>query len=441
MSGLPAGWAGETLAGVVQADAPIIYGILQPGPDLPGGVPYVRPTEIKNNEIDLQQLRRTSASIAERYRRASLQTNDVVLSIVGTIGKVALVPPELSGGNITQSSCRLRAETALVEAPFLAAFLKAPQATDQFREISLGTAVPRLNLEDVRRIALPLPPLAEQRRIVAKLDALTARTARARAELDRIPALAARYKQVVLERAVEGQLVGDPASWSSMTLGELGKWASGGTPKSGRAEYYDGDIPWIRSGDLGDGPLTQHAVTISDAGLANSSAKWMPAGTVLLAMYGATIGKVGLATYPVTTNQAIACLRCDTTLVSPEFAVWLLRSLKPSFVEAGQGGAQPNISQTIIKSWPVRVPPLDEQAEIVGRVAAAFTEIDRLTAEAAAARRLLDRLDQAILTKAFRGELVPQDTADEPASALLERNRAERAAAPEPKRGRRKAAA
>ena len=440
MSGLPEGWSKLTLGGAVEAGAPIIYGILQPGPDVPGGVPYVRPTEIQNGEIDLRNLRRTSAAIADRYRRASLQADDIILSIVGTIGKVAVVPSALSGGNITQSSCRLRAEKGLVEVPFLAAFLKAPQATDQFGELSLGTAVPRLNLEDVRRIDLPLPPLAEQRRIGAKLDTLTARTARARADLDRIPALAGHFRDAVLEQAFQGRLNGDPGGWSPMTLAELGKWASGGTPKSGRADYYGGDIPWIRSGDLRDGPVTRHAVTISDEGLANSSAKWMPAGTVLLAMYGATIGRVGLATYPVTTNQAVACLRCDSSLVSPEFAFWLLRSLKPSFVKAGQGGAQPNISQTIIKSWPVLIPPLDQQAEIIRRLEGALAEIDRLTTEAAAARRLLDRLDQAILAKAFRGELVPQDPVDEPASVLLERTRAERATAPKPRRRQRAAA-
>ncbi len=300
----------------------------------------------------------------------------------------------------------------------------------------------RVPTDHLKAAELPIPPLAEQRRIVAKLDALTARTARARADLDRIPGFVARYKLAVLAKAFAGELFADGGgSWKPFTLGELGKWGSGGTPKSGRAEYYGGAIPWVRSGDLSDGPVASHVVTITDAGLANSSAKWVPTGSVLLAMYGATIGKVGLTTYPVTTNQAVASLQCEQSLVSPSFAFWLLRSLKPAFVGAGQGGAQPNISQTIIKPWPVLVPSLDEQEKVVRALERVFTEIDRLTAEAAAARRLLDRLDQTVLTKAFRGELVPQDPADEPASVLLDRIRAERAAAPKVTRGRRKAAA
>ena len=440
MSGLPDGWAEPSL---IEACKKITDGTHHSPPNkATGEFKYVTAKNIRRHGLDLTDLTYVSADVHRGiYDRCPVEQGDVLYIKDGATTGLAINNPLDEPFSLLSSVALLKPDRRLLDERYLRHWLNSPETLASMIGQMSGSAIKRLTLTTISGQRLPLPPLAEQRRIVAKLDALTARTARARADLDRIPALAARYKQAVLKRALRGQLVGDPAGWSSMTLGELGKWASGGTPKSGRAEYYDGDIPWIRSGDLGDGPLTQHAVTISDAGLANSSAKWMPAGTVLLAMYGATIGKVGLATYPVTTNQAVACLRCDTALVSPEFSMWLLRSLKPSFVEAGQGGAQPNISQTIVKSWPVLVPPLNEQAEIVRRVESAFTEIDRLTAEAAAACRLLDRLDQAILAKAFRGELVPQDPADEPASVLLDRIRAELAAAPKAKRAKRTAMA
>src|SRR5690348_16859114 len=92
----------------------------------------------------------------------------------------------------------------------------------------------------------------------------------------------------------------------STTLGEVGQWGSGGTPKSTEGSYYGGDIPWIRSGDLPDGPVLEHQASITKAGLNNSSAKWVPEGALLIALYGATIGKLGITTYRVTTNQAVA---------------------------------------------------------------------------------------------------------------------------------------
>jgi type I restriction enzyme S subunit len=97
-----------------------------------------------------------------------------------------------------------------------------------------------------------------------------------------------------------------PAHWVPATLADVGRWGSGGTPKTGESSYYDGNIPWIRSGDLPDGLIREHPANISETGLANSSAKWVPERALLIALYGATIGKLGITAYPVTTNQAVA---------------------------------------------------------------------------------------------------------------------------------------
>jgi len=141
---LPQTWATTRVAHA--ASAPVVYGILQPGPNQPDGVPYVRPTEIQNDIIQVADLRRTSSKIAEKYHRSSLEANDIILSIVGTIGKVALVPPELIGANITQSSSRIRLQRELILPRFGAFALRSPLLVTQFNVARLGTAVPRLNL-------------------------------------------------------------------------------------------------------------------------------------------------------------------------------------------------------------------------------------------------------------------------------------------------------
>lgn len=195
-----------------------------------------------------------------------------------------------------------------------------------------------------------------------------------------------------------------PKGWAETTIGDAGKWGSGGTPKSDNKSYYGGSIPWIRSGDLPDGPIVTHEISITEAGLENSSAKWVPEGAVLIAMYGATIGKLGITTYPVTTNQAVAfCMPNEA--VEPRFLFHGLAAKKQDLTEMGQGGAQPNISQQLLKAVEFQLPPLPEQRRIVAKV-------DGLTARTAHARKELDRIPtliarykQRLLALAFSGEL------------------------------------
>ncbi|MEU5461646.1 restriction endonuclease subunit S [Streptomyces althioticus] len=157
---------------------------------------------------------------------------------------------------------------------------------------------------------------------------------------------------------------GLPKGWEQTTLGKIAAWSSGGTPKSGNGDFYGGDIPWAVIGDLNDGLLVETAGTITQDGLDNSSAKWVPKGSVLVAMYGASIGKLGLTGVPLTTNQAIAAAR-PSDKVTAKFLFYYLMSQREELVRAGKGAAQPNIGQGTLKAWPAIVPPLLEQERIV----------------------------------------------------------------------------
>lgn len=208
-----------TLDQVTPEDAPIIYGILQPGPDVVNGVPYVRPTEIQNGIIRLEDLRRTTSTIAEQYKRATIRTGDLILTIVGTIGKVAVVPEALDGGNITQSSCRIRPHPDRVNGDFLKHWLQSPQAWSQYDGGRLGTAVPRLNLRDIRAFTIALPSLDIQHRVAIDLDAITARADRLKADAARARALINRLESAILAKAFRGDLVPqDPDDESASVL-------------------------------------------------------------------------------------------------------------------------------------------------------------------------------------------------------------------------------
>lgn len=191
-----------------------------------------------------------------------------------------------------------------------------------------------------------------------------------------------------------------PSGWVETTLGQIGRWGSGGTPKASIPSYYGGAIPWIRSGDLPDDEIIRHEATITEDGLKSSSAKWVDPDSVLIAMYGATIGKVGITTYPITTNQAVAFVKPHES-IDPRYVFRYLQARKSYFIQLGQGGAQPNISQEIIKAQTIPVPPLAEQRRIVIQLDALFARLARARAELDRVLNLSKKACEGLYSQAF----------------------------------------
>ena len=217
-----------------------------------------------------------------------------------------------------------------------------------------------------------------------------------------------------------------PESWEWVTLGAIGTWQAGGTPNRGVKEYYGGDIPWLKTGDLNDGYITNIPECITKLGLEKSSAKLNPKDSVLIAMYGATIGKVGILTFPATTNQA-CCACIEYPAVDKLYLYYFLLSHREIFISRGGGGAQPNISKEIILATQFPLPPHAEQQRIVAEVEKWFTLIDTLEENKEDLKDYIKQVKSKVLSLAISGKLVPQDPNDEPASVLLERIKEEKA--------------
>lgn len=164
--------ASHKLEDLCDSGAPITYGILQPGPDLDDGIPYVRPSEIKDSRIEVSKLRKTSSEIARQYQKSVLRVGDILLTIVGTIGEVAIVPPELEGANITQSSCRIRIDSRSANPVYVYHYLKSKRVRRQIERDRLGVAVERLNLHHVRDMEILLLPREVQERFAAEVISL-----------------------------------------------------------------------------------------------------------------------------------------------------------------------------------------------------------------------------------------------------------------------------
>ena len=203
------------------------------------------------------------------------------------------------------------------------------------------------------------------------------------------------------------------------TLGKIGNWQSGATPSRLRKDYYGGNIPWLKTGDLNDGYISDIPEYITETALKETSVKLNPKDSVLIAMYGATIGKVGILSFPATTNQA--CCACTDYLVKKMYLFYFLLANREKFIAMGGGGAQPNISKEKIVSTLIPLPPKQEQSRIVEGIEHWLSLVDCIEKNKDNLQRTIKEAKSKILTLAFHGKLVPQDPTDEPASELLKR--------------------
>jgi type I restriction enzyme, S subunit len=359
-------------------------------------------------------------------------------------------------------------------------------------EMDRASAIPGLNRDDAYALVIGLPPLAEQRRIVAKLDALFARTHQAREELEHIPTLIEHYKQAILAVAFRGELTADwreqtdyepasvllerilnerrtrweteqltkykeagktppknwedkyqepeapdisnlpdlPDGWCWVAIGQVFGVYVGSTPSRKKSEYWNGDIHWVSSGEVAFCRIETTRECITQLGLENASTTIHPVGTVLLGMIGEgkTRGQAAILDIPACHNQNSAAIRVSEAGLPAEYIYYFFQGTYEQTRRKGAGNNQPALNKTRVEAMTIPLPPLDEQIAIVQIIEDAFEWLDIVLDETTRALRLLDYLDQANLAKAFRGELVPQDPDDEPASVLLERIRAARAA-------------
>jgi type I restriction enzyme S subunit len=221
-----------------------------------------------------------------------------------------------------------------------------------------------------------------------------------------------------------------PVGWASIELIDAGIWGSGGTPSRKNPRYYEnGHIPWLVIGDLNDQPVEEFSTSITELGLIDSSAKLIPTGSLLVAMYG-SIGKLGITTFPCTTNQAIAFCIPDEELVALRYLFHALANAKPELIAKGQGGAQQNISQGILKEHLIPLAPLNEQHRIVAKLDTTLAAVEACRQRLDGVAAILKRFRQAVLAAATSGELtrewrednpIDEDTGDNEVASLIEK--------------------
>lgn len=453
----------------------------QAPPKASNGVPFLTIAAINNGRLAID---RATRHVPEAYFAALKPdrkpiVGDVLFSVTGSIAIPAIVD-DPRPFTFQRHIALIRPDPSVVDTRYLWHMLQTVEIKDQAHAVATGTAQLTIPISGLRNFLVPLPSLPEQRRIVAKLDSLSAKSKRSRDHLNHISRLVEKYKQAILAAAFRGELTREWRGRRQISISKdelealrVSKWEIERDRGKVRGRYsLPDDMDWQPALDLPPGWILASVDQIAFLVQYGSSAKTTDdhLGVAVLRMGNIQNGKMNLTSLKFLpenhdefpnllledgdalfnrTNSAELVGKTAVYRGQPErasFASYLIRvrcsgllpDLLSGYINSAYGRewvasvvnqqvGQANVNGTKLRRLGVPVMAQAEQYEIAHRVERAFTWIDRLATEATSARKLIDNLDQAILAKAFRGGLVPQDPNDEPASVLLERIKAERA--------------
>lgn len=375
------------------------------------GVRLVFVRDIMRGSFDDPNARYVSVAKAEQLHQHVARSGDVLITKMGEPpGDTMLFPSNASPAVITSDCIKFTPDCLKVTADFLALCLRSPSVRSQIEEITKGVAQQKISLTNFRNIALPIPPLAEQRRILAQIEALLARTRLVRAELERIAPLSRRYRDRILVKAFDvgaPRLISDLAS--SIFDGPFGSnLKSNDYTKSGTRVVRLENIGHLRF--VGD-----KKTFISDIKATGLHRHYLKPHDILFSSFIDEEVRVCLLPGDLPTsaiNKADCfCVRVDGVRADPRYVA--LRLASPTTYEdmrdAVHGATRPRIGITDLKRYTIKLPSIAEQQVTAGRVERQHTMSHLMEGQAERALSLLDRLEQSILARAFRGELVPQE--------------------------------
>ena len=361
----------------------------------------------------------------------------------GTVGRAYLIKStDCHPSKVVDSHVTIVRSNPEVDSRIIFYWIKGPNVQNRIEELCDGsTNQVELSRTAISEIKIPLPPINEQRRIADKLDRVLARVDATNEHLSRVAPLIKRFRKSVLAAAVSGQLTDARAlpsqDWKTAKLGDLGTLARGKSKHRPRNDpsLYGGRYPFIQTGDIANsnGLITHHSKTYNDKGLAQSEL-W-PKGTLCITI-AANIADTAILDYDACFPDSIVGFLADESTCIAKFVKHSIDVIKEDIERLAPATAQKNINLAILSEIPIRIPSVEEQSEIVRRVEKLFAFADRLEERLSQAQAAVQKLTPALLAKAFRGELVPQDPNDEPASELLKRLQESRTECAKPSRAK-----
>lgn len=434
------------------------------------GIPLIRSMNVIFFGFKREGLAHIDEQQAEKLQSVEVNHNDILLNITGaSIGRVTLSPKDLQGARVNQHVCIIR-PTQVLEPRFLRAFLSSPEMQQIIGSENYGVTRQALTKQQILDFEIPIPPIAEQIRIADKLDSLLSRVDACRERLDRVPAILKRFRQAVLAAATSGELTKEwremagesrkpqrfdfddaesfrdyefPSSWSICRLSDIAQIVGGITKDSKKNSFNYPELPYLRVANVQRGYLDLTEIKTISVPPEKIDALLLKKGDILF-NEGGDIDKLGRGW--IWNEEIERCIfqnhvfraRLTRNDFEPRYFSWYGNSRGYDyFLSRGKQTTNlASINKGVLSALPVAVPPPGEQTEIVRRVDALFDLASRLERRFTTIGAQASQLTPSLLAKAFRGELVPQDPNDEPASELLARIRASSSQAEPAKRGR-----
>jgi len=436
VSVLPNGWVSSSLGDL----ADYIQRGKSPKYTEHSELPVINQKCIRWNGLEVQHLKYIHPDQFSSWDKARFVTPGDILwnsTGTGTVGRAYLVQEaDCSPPKVVDSHVTIVRSNLLIDSRYVFNWIKGTVVQNKIVDMCDGTTNQiELSRSAISATEIPLAPLPEQKRIADKLDAVLARVDACRDRLDRIPVILKRFRQSVLDAATSGVLTEGwraetkAVDWRQTDVQSVAHVGTGSTPLRSHSTYFASTgTPWITSAATSQALVTDAREFVTQAAITAHRLKTYPIGTLLVAMYGEgkTRGQVTELGISATINQACAAIIVNEEKALKNYVKLALQANYFEMRELAEGGNQPNLNLPKIKEFPLSLPSIEEQTEIVRRVEALFAFADRLEARYKAARAQVDKLTPATLAKAFRGELVPQDPNDEPASVLLDRISAQR---------------
>lgn len=457
MSRVPVGWSQASLANLVAPDGLFSDGdwVESKDQDPSGSIRLLQLADIGDGVFLDRSRRFVNEAKFEELRCTELREGDVLVArMPDPLGRACLMPRLPQRCITVVDVAVIRPGRNAVSPEWLKHFVNSPEIRQTIDLLSSGTTRKRISRKNLGEIEFPVPPLNEQNRIADKLDALLARVDTCRGRLDRVPLILKQFRQAVLAAATSGRLTEEwrqaneqeISEWSETTIGEIAEVFLG-RQRSPENHFGPHMRRYVRAANV-----TWNGWDFSDFKEMNFDPRdferyRLQVGDILLNEGSGSADEVGKPAIwsgeieDCCFQNTLLCVRPYETSSKYLYFALLHAARSRAFVKDTRGVNIFHIGKEKLAAFGITLPPLAEQHEIVQRVEALFVYADRLEDHYRAARALVERLTPSLLAKAFRGELVPQDPDDEPASVLLERIRAERAsAAAQPKQPRRRPA-
>ena len=410
----------------------------------PTGMPFLNIRTFNDDEtIDKSKCKFVKLEeFKNKYEHFLLNEGDIVVSSSGTLGKAIVIKKEDLPIMLNTSVIRFRAiSEQLVSQKFLKYFLKTDYFYRQIQGQKTGMAIDNFGPSHLLQMQMVIPPIAEQHRIVAKLDDVMQKVETNKQRLEKIPKLLKRFRQSVLAAAVSGRLTEDwrekngiVEEWEGKKLAECGE-ISGGITLNSKRQLLPTKMPYLRVGNVYSNEIKLGEIKTIGVLKREVNRALLKKGDLLIVEGNGSPDQIGrVAQWK---GEIENCLHQNhlikfrqTSASEARYILYYLLSFqgREQIEEASKStSGLYTLSLTKVSNLSIELPPLEEQKAIVRRVEQLFAFADKLEARYTKAKAMLDKLPQSILAKAFRGELVPQNEDDEPASVLLEKIKAEKA--------------